>query len=237
VSRLTQSLQRNQPLKDQAYQALRIAILSGELIPGQRIVEAQLAKKFQVSRTPIREALILLQREALVVMDSDNSLRVATFSVKDAIQLYECRLALEQVSIIGACQNATTRDLRKLQRIIAQADKLFDSKPSALLNFQLLDLDYQFHRLLAEMSENLWLCTMLDQLFDKMMLLRIQTTRQNQNVLDIRSEHRLICEAVAQQDAEAASAMMKNHLNSAQGRVVEELRIYQSNRLDPKQIS
>lgn len=234
MSRLTQSLQRNQPLKDQAYQALRAAILSGELVPGQRIVEAQLAKKFQVSRTPIREALILLQREALIVIDSDNSLRVTTFSVKDAIQLYECRLALEQVSVAGACQNATAEDLRKLQRIIAQAEKLVDSKPSTLLNFQLLDLDYQFHRLLAEMSDNLWLCAMLDQLFDKMMLLRIQTVQQNQNVLDIRAEHRLIYEAVAQHDTKAAIATVRNHLNAARERVITELRMGQPTQIDSK---
>ncbi|NJN86206.1 MAG: GntR family transcriptional regulator [Leptolyngbyaceae cyanobacterium SL_7_1] len=233
MSRFTQSLQRNQPLKDQAYQALRAAILSGELVPGQRLVEAQLAKQLQVSRTPIREALILLQRESLLTIDSENSLRVATFSIEDAIQLYACRLALEQVSIAGACQNATATELRQLQRVVNQADKLADSKPSPLLNFQLLDIDYQFHRLLAEMSKNFWLCTMLDQVFDKMMLLRIQTIQQNQKVLDIRSEHRLIYEAVTQQDPNAAIDMLSNHLNAARDRVIEELKIYQSNRIAP----
>lgn len=228
MSRFNQSLQRNQPLKDQAYQALRTAILSGELTPGQRLVESQLAKKLQVSRTPIREALIRLQREHLVILDSENGLQVATFSVEDAAQLYECRLALEQVSVVGACEKATATELRKLQRIIDQAEKLVDSKPTPLLNFQLLDLDYQFHRLLAEMSQNLWLCTMLDQLFDKMMLLRIQTIQQNQKVLEIRSEHRRIYEAVAQRDPELADRMMRNHLMAAQERVIEELKIYQS---------
>lgn len=237
LSRFTQSLQRNQPLKDQAYQALRAAILSGELVPGQRLVEAQLAKNLQVSRTPIREALIRLQREALVITDAENNLRVATFSVEDAAQLYECRLALEHVSVMGACQNATASELRKLQRLVEQAEKLVDSKPSPLLNFQLLDLDYQFHRLLAEMSKNLWLCVMLDQLFDKMMLLRIQTIQQNQNVLDIRAEHRLIYDAVAQQDLKVAAEMMKHHLIAARERVIEELKIYQSGIVAPGQIS
>lgn len=223
MSRFPKSLQRNQPLKEQAYQALRKMILSGELAPGQRLVEAQLARDLQVSRTPIREALGQLQRESLVTIDSHQGLRVAMFSAEDAIQLYECRIALEQVSVTAACQNATAAQLRRLHRLIKQAEKLVDSKPSQLLNFQLLDLDYQFHRLIAEMSGNLWLQAMLDQIFDKMMLLRIQTIRQNQNVLDIRAEHLYVYEAITQRNSEVAAESVTNHLKAARTRVVQEL--------------
>lgn len=233
MSRFPKSLQRNQPLKEQAYQTLRAAILSGELLPGQRLVEAQLAQKLQVSRTPIREALKQLQQEALVTPDADNGLRVATFSADDAMQLYECRLALEQVSVVAACQQAKPTQLRKLQRIVQQSEKLVNSKSSTLLNFQLLDLDYQFHRLLAEMSGNLWLRSMLDQLFDKMMLLRIQTIQQNRHVLDIRAEHRSIYEAIATGDSTAAVTALETHLMAAQQRVVQELNVIQSETQTP----
>jgi DNA-binding GntR family transcriptional regulator len=218
------SLQRSQPLKEQAYQALRKMILSGELTPGQRLVEAQLARHLQVSRTPIREALGQLQRESLVMTDSDG-LKVATFSATDAAQLYECRIALEQVSVNAACHNATTAQIRKLQRLVEQSEKLADTKSSQMLNFQLLELDYQFHRLIAEMSGNLWLQAMLDQIFDKMMLLRIQTTQQNPSVLDIRKEHLYVYEAIAQRNSEVAVEAVINHLQAAKTRVVDELNI------------
>lgn len=199
-------------------------ILSGELTPGQRLVEAQLARHLQVSRTPIREALGQLQRESLVMTDSDG-LHVATFSATDAAQLYECRIALEQVSVNAACHNATTAQLRKLQRLVEQSEKLADTKSSQMLNFQLLELDYQFHRLIAEMSGNLWLQAMLDQIFDKMMLLRIQTTQQNPSVLDIRKEHLYVYEAIAQRNSEVAVEAVINHLQAAKTRVVQELNI------------
>lgn len=199
-------------------------ILSGELTPGQRLVEAQLARHLQVSRTPIREALGQLQRESLVMTDSDG-LKVATFSATDAAQLYECRIALEQVSVNAACHNATTAQIRKLQRLVEQSEKLADTKSSQMLNFQLLELDYQFHRLIAEMSGNLWLQTMLDQIFDKMMLLRIQTTQQNPSVLDIRKEHLYVYEAIAQRNSEVAVEAVINHLQAAKTRVVDELNI------------
>lgn len=225
MSRFPKSLQRNQPLKEQAYQALRKMILAGELPPGQRLVEAQLARDLQVSRTPIREALGQLQRESLVTTDADQGLQVATFSAEDALQLYECRLALEKISVAAACHNATAAQLRKLQQLVQKAEKLANTNPSRLLNFQRLELDYQFHRLIAEMSGNLWLQAILDQIFDKMMLLRIQTIEQNQGVLDIGVEHLEVYEAIAQRNVKVATSAVTKHLKAAKTRVIRELDI------------
>ncbi len=221
---LHRSIQRPESLKKQAYQALRSAILAGELIPGQRLIESQLAKDLQVSRTPIREALWQLHHEELVAIDADQGTRVATFSAADAAQLYACRLALEQLSVAEACQNATDEQLEDLQRLVQQAERLSHSKLTPLLNFQMLDLDYRFHRLLAESSGNLWLRSILDHVFDKMMLLRIQTVQQNRQVLEIGPEHDRICEAVVQRQGETAVLAMQQHLTAARDRVVQELR-------------
>lgn len=218
-----QSLHRNQSLQEQTYQALRAAILSGELTAGQRLVETHLAKKLQVSRTPIREAIRQLQNEDLVTVEPDNVLRVTTISMTDALQLYDCRIALEQLSVTEACQNATDSQLQDLNLMVMQAEKLAKSKPSQLTNFQLLDLDYRFHRLLAESSGNLWLRSLLDHLFDKMMLLRIQTIQNNRDVLEIRTEHRRIYEAVRSRDPGAAVLAVKDHLVASKERVAREM--------------
>lgn len=225
MARFPKSLQRNQPLKEQAYQTLRKMILGGELAPGHRLVEVQLARDLDVSRTPIREALGQLQRESLVMVAPAQGLQVAIFSTEDATQLYECRLALEKISVTEACYRATAAQLRKLERLSEKAEKLANTSPSRLLNFQLLDLDYQFHRLIAEMSGNVWLQGILDQIFDKMMLLRIQTIQQNQDVLDVKTEHVEIYEAIAQRDAKAAEKAVETHLKAARVRVIRELEI------------
>ena len=217
------SLQRNKYLQEQTYQVLKTAILSGELAPGQRLVETQLAKKLQVSRTPIREAIGLLQHENLATIDSNNVVRVATISIEDAVQLYDCRIALEQLSVIGACQNATDSQLKELELMVEQAEKLVNSKPSPLTSFRLLDLDYRFHRLLVQSSGNSWLVDLLDQVFDKMQLLRIQTTKNNLNVLEIRTEHRRIYEPVQQRNPEAAVQAIKEHLIASKERVIREV--------------
>jgi DNA-binding GntR family transcriptional regulator len=133
-----------------------------------------------------------LQHEDLIAVDAMRVLRVATISISDAVQLYDCRIALEQLSVAEACQNATESQLKELELMVEQAEKLVNSKPSQLTSFRLLDLDYRFHRQLAESSGNPWLVSLLDQVFDKMQLLRIQTTKNNPNVLEIRTEHRRI---------------------------------------------
>ncbi len=216
------SLQRPQSLQDQAYQALRTAILSGELVPGQRLIETQLAQKLQVSRTPIREALHQLKQADLVVEDR-GVLNVAKFTSEDARKLYECRLALENVSVQEACRNASDRQLKQIENLIEKAEKLLNTKPTKLTSFQLLDLDYRFHREIAQASNNKWLVSLLDRLFDKMILVRIQTMLSNPAVLEVRWEHRQIYDAILARNSDQAVQSIQDHLIASQARVVLEL--------------
>ena len=224
-------IQRSQSLREQTYQVLRSAILSGEFLAGSRLVETQIAEKLQVSRTPIREALQQLQQEQLVVADENGNLRVVSFSTADAKHLYRCRLVLEQESVLEACKNATSEQLAKIDLAVQQAEKAITQQPNQLTSYQLLHIDYQFHRAIAECSGNPWLAHLLDQLFDKMALLRMQTVQQNLKVLEIRSEHRQIYDAIVQRDHKKALEALTNHLMSSQARVIleiEQLRNQQS---------
>lgn len=219
----SQPIQRSKSLHEQTYEALRTSILSGSLAPGERLVETQLAQRLEVSRTPIREAIRQLQREGLISADG-GGLRVTEISVDDAIQLYDCRIALEQLSVAGACQYATEAELSALEACVAEAETLSQHQDSELNNFRLLDLDYRFHRQIAESSKNKWLVSLLDQVFDKMTLLRIQTTRHNPRVLEIRTEHRQILAAIADRNSTIASQALCTHLVASQARVVQEVK-------------
>lgn len=218
-----QSLQRAQLLHEQTYQMLRSAILSGELAAGCRLIETQLADQLQVSRTPIREALRLLQRDHLVTTDAQGAMRVAVLSIKDAIQLYDCRIALEQLSVSAACGTASDEQIQCIESALQQAEKASLTPANSLTPYQLLHLDYQFHRSVAESSSNTWLVQILDQVFDKMALLRLRTIEHNPNVLEIRGEHRRVLEAIRQRDALAAMQAIQYHLIASKERVVQEI--------------
>ena len=222
------SIQRSQSLRQQVYEALKRIILEGDLASGERIVETKLAKQLDVSRTPIREAIGQLKKERLIVSKPNGGFIVATLSAKDAAQLYDCRIALEQLSVEGACRKIADKQLKQLKKYVLLAEKLTETPTDKPDSLQLLEIDYQFHHLIAESSGNQWLLTLLEQVFDKMALLRVQTTRHNPQVLEIRLEHRDIYEAIALRDSELAKATVKLHLMSSKARVVKELEIIQN---------
>ena len=231
-------------LFSKTYLALRQEILSGNLVSGESLIEQTLADRFAVSRTPIREAIRQLQQEGLVEADRGGGLRVTIITIADAIHLYDCRLGLEQVAAMGACENATPAQIEDLQDCLAQANlaPLIDNKGSAkkrlgrkalatpLTSLDQTDelenrlrIDQSFHRLLAESSGNPWLSDLLDQIFGKMSLLRLTTTYQKPDVLEIWAEHERIVSTVEQRDPQAAAIAVRNHLIASKSRVVQAL--------------
>lgn len=225
-------------LFSKTYLALRQEILSGKLVSGESLIEQALANRFKVSRTPIREAIRQLQQEGLVESDRGGGLRVTVITIADAIHLYDCRLGLEQVAAMGACENATPAQLEDLQDCLAQANLAEPITADDMPRSELLDgdgndnsdelenrlqIDQSFHRLLAESSGNPQLADLLDQVFSKMALLRLTTTYQSPDVLEIWAEHERIVEAILQRDSQAAAIAVRNHLVASKARVVQAL--------------
>ena len=219
------AIKKSQSLRQQVYQALRQIILTGDLNSGERIVETKLADQLQVSRTPIREAIGQLHREKLIVSNPKGGFKVATLSIRDAVQLYDCRIALEQLAVAEACEHITARQLKQLEKYVQLAEQSAASQTKKTDSYQLLEIDYQFHHLVAESSGNQWLLSLLEQVFDKMALLRVQTTKHNSNVLEIRLEHRQVYEAIAQKKVDLAQAKIAEHLTASKARVTRELEI------------
>ena len=103
------------PLRDVVFNTLRQAILTGEMEPGERLMEIQLANKLGVSRTPIREAIRKLELEGLVVMVPRKGAEVADITEKDLRDVLEVRTALEELSIELAMKNITQEEFEQLR--------------------------------------------------------------------------------------------------------------------------
>jgi DNA-binding GntR family transcriptional regulator len=159
----------------------------------------------------------------LAIADEHGAIRVTTVSVRDAIELYDCRLAMESLSVAQACDQATPAQLTELQTLVDQAEKLPPLPQDPLRHYQRLDLDHRFHRLLAQSSNNRYLSRLLDQIFDRMLLLRLQTTRQHPGVLEIHREHRCIYEAIQNRQPDQAVAALQAHLRASRDRVIKAL--------------
>lgn len=104
------------PLRDVVFKTLRQAILKGELEPGERLMEIQLAERLGVSRTPIREAIRKLELEGLVLMIPRKGAEVARISENNLRDVLEVRRTLEELAVDLACQRMTEDELEELKK-------------------------------------------------------------------------------------------------------------------------
>lgn len=206
---------------EQAYLALRSAILSGDITTDERLIETQLAEKLQISRTPVREALRCLQQESLIQMDADGGLYVVKLSLEDALKLYDCRVALERLAVVGACQNATNQQLQAIEKNLALAKAVTEQDQQTVDIVRMLTFNCNYHQLIAESSGNPWIVSLLDQISQKITLIRVQTLKGLDQLIDIDTEHRQIYEAIARRDQATAEKEIVDHLRKSQERIFE----------------
>ena len=116
------------PLREVVFNNLRDAILNGELKPGERLLENQLAEKLGVSRTPVREALRMLEQENLVALVPRKGAQVLDLSATDIKNVLEIRSALEAVAMRHACLSMDVENLNELKELNVEFERAFEEK-------------------------------------------------------------------------------------------------------------
>ena len=120
------------PLRDVVFNTLRQAILRGELKPGERLMEIQLANKLGVSRTPIREAIRKLELEGLVLMIPRKGAEVAEITEKNMRDVLEVRKALEELAVQLACEKITAEEIEEMKKAAEEFRMILKNKESML---------------------------------------------------------------------------------------------------------
>jgi DNA-binding GntR family transcriptional regulator len=186
---------------------LRAAILRGELPAGQTTSQVTLARDLDVGRTPLREALRLLQREGLVVSEPNRRVRIAGLSSTDAEELYVMRIALEAVAIRITVPRLTSPDIAELEGFMAQMDHYIraDDRPGMRAPHR------AFHdRLVRGAGERV--TTTIGQLFDHAERYRLAFGATTPERWDQRrAEHRAILDAAAAGDGDLAARHLAAH--------------------------
>lgn len=136
------------PLRDVVFNTLRQAILRGELKPGERLMEIQLANKLGVSRTPIREAIRKLELEGLVLMIPRKGAEVAEITEKSLRDVLEVRRALEELSVQLACEKITKEEIRELERVAKEFQQVVKSSDIT----EIAEVDVRFHDIIYTLS-------------------------------------------------------------------------------------
>lgn len=195
------------PQKD-AYAMILDAIDVGVFRPGDRLVESDLAERFGVSRTPIREALQRLETQSLLARDG-RSLIVASLDHNQMAELYVVRSELEALAARLAARHATVEEIQVLREMIEDDRRLLDD-PNALSQ-----ANRRFHRQLHLASHNRYLVQQLDLVYRSMALMATTSLAAEGRSEDALAEHTAIVDAIAGRDEEAAYEALKAHISVA----------------------
>ncbi|TCO72859.1 GntR family transcriptional regulator [Rhodovulum euryhalinum] len=196
------------PAHKDAYELILEAIDIGVYGPGDRLVESELAERFGVSRTPIREALQRLETQSLLARDG-RSLIVASLSHDQMAELYVVRAELEGLAARLAARHATAEEVRVLRAMVDEDRKLLND-PSAMSR-----ANRRFHKQIHLASHNRYLVQQLDLVHRTMALMATTSLAIEGRGQDALSEHQAIVSAIEAGDGDAAYAALKTHISIA----------------------
>ena len=208
------------PLRDVVFNTLRRAILRGELKPGERLMEIQLANKLGVSRTPIREAIRKLELEGLVLMVPRKGAEVAEITEKNLRDVLEVRCALEELAVQLACDRI---DPERMQQLLDSAAHFRDILGTADIT-ELGEADEAFHDVIFRATDNRRLIQLLNNLREQMYRYRIEYLKKKECYPQLLEEHAAIIQAIREHDKAKATEITVQHINNQVDTVVDTLR-------------
>ncbi len=201
-------MQDNRTPQKDAYALILEAIDSHVYTPGDRLVENELADRFGVSRTPIREALQRLETQSLLTRDG-RSLIVASLDHNELAELYVVRGELEGLAARLASRHATPEEVGVLRDMLLEDHKLVDD-PAALSR-----ANRRFHKQIHLASHNRFLVRQLDLVHRSMALLATSSLAAEGRAEGTLEEHSRIVEAIAAGDGDAAYTALRDHISQA----------------------
>ncbi len=217
---LTLNMNAYLPLRDVVFNTLREAILKGELKPGERLMELQLASKLGVSRTPIREAIRMLEQEGLAVTIPRKGAEVAKMTEKDMEDVLQVRDALDELAASIACEQITAEELEELKRTMREFEestKTGDVK-------RIAEVDVKFHDIIYKATRNPKLENILNNLREQMYRYRVEYLKDERSFPTLIKEHSEIVEGLAKKDKEKVIAAMHKHVENQANAVKEVIR-------------
>ncbi|WP_017591814.1 GntR family transcriptional regulator [Nocardiopsis potens] len=200
-----------------AYAALRDAIRSGELAPGERLLLQDLAGRLGMSLTPVRDALRMLAAHGLIEQRANHGAVVAEFTPERAEEVYRLRTVLEPMAAELAARNATGERLAEMEAALEVLDRAVDDGREN----DIADLNARFHRAIYSASGSPYLQEFIDRLWNGVPYQAISLAGRAR---DSSRQHHAIMDALRAGDAPAAAEAMRAHIAEAAERTLSQLR-------------
>lgn len=199
---------------DIAYRVIKEKIITTEMPPGSLIQESQLMEELNLGRTPIREALQQLEAEKLVVVVPRRGIFVTDVQITDLQQIYEIRVRLEGLCARLAAERAAAEQIEEMESCCQQM-----AKPNRLDSRELVLIDRNFHRLLAQATHNRLLMDEIELFYNlSLRLWYLALNRIKSKGLDT-DRHQAILQAIKDRDAHHAEQLMRQHIQRFQEKI------------------
>ena len=210
-------LAQDEPLVDSVYRVLRDAICEGRLEPNHKLAQIPLAEQLGISRTPVRDALQRLAQEGLVRALSWRGFVVSEFSVRDAVDIYEVRLALEPLAARKAVGLHSRAQIAELLDNCDQMEEIAEAEIG-----EVYELNHRFHAGVIKPCENQVLVRTLDQLWQMPASLRMfHAQAVHSHALEKTAlEHRGIMDALVDGDGALVEELVRTHIANARDETV-----------------
>ncbi len=207
------------PLRDVVFKTLRQGILTGELKPGERLMEIHLADRLGVSRTPIREAIRKLELEGLVTMIPRRGAEVAQISAKNLKDVLEVRQALDALGVELACERITEEGLQELKDACEHFAKVTETKDATVIT----KADVALHDVIIRATGNERLQQMISNLSEQMYRYRFEYIKDSSYHALLIEEHRRLYESIARRDKKQAVREIEQHITNQLNTIMEHL--------------
>lgn len=205
------------PLREVVFRALRNAIVQGEFQPGERLMEVTIANKLGVSRTPVREAIRMLELEGLVVMIPRKGAEVANITVKDLKDALEVRMAIEALSVRLTCERIDEKGKEELKQVCIAFREAINSK----LVPAIVEADEAFHNTIYKLSQNPRLINIAQNLREQVYRYRVEYVKDFSYHDNLVTEHDQITNAILLGDANTAERVMNEHIYNQEQIVIK----------------
>lgn len=212
------NLQNHRPLREIVYEELKRQIMVGEIAPGTRMMEVDLAEEMGVSRTPVREAIRKLEKEGLVTIEPRRGAYASDISVKEMVDVLEVRQDLEGMAAGIAASKIREEDKAELESVTKKYKDAVDSGDVD----EIIRCDEEFHKFIVSLSGNKTLINIVNQVQDLALRFRYIYYEDFSRFKNQPTEHQEIVYAILSGNVESARKNAEVHISSLKDFVISE---------------
>lgn len=214
-------IEKSKSMREKVYDRLKEMIINEELKPGERIIEVEFSEKFKVSRTPLREAIRMLELEGLLEDSGGNGMAVKKIGISDIQEVYEIRIALEGIILKEIVENKDKNGINQLEELLNKTKKLLDTSKDA---DQLFKLFSEFNDILYNLSKYQKVVSLIKNINMYLRIFRKYSIDNEERRLKAYNDHVGIVEALKDWDLEKALNLNNLHLSNSKDFIIKNLK-------------